>query len=158
MDDNAQPPAPDVPRPPPREANQLGLVLVIVFGILLGQLYLSYIVPKVSVLPTNYLQADFQNKSANYYDVLKISHDANALEIEMAFKTQISNLSPMRHSSYSVLNLTVHAKIIEVERAFSVLQGKSRCLYDFEFLGLGTSRLFRCWWNTVKLYIQNQNR
>ncbi|KAI1752581.1 hypothetical protein F4782DRAFT_530448 [Xylaria castorea] len=166
MDDNAPPPAPDVqpaarniPRPPPRETSQLGLVLVLVFGVLLGQFYLSYIVPSYSVLPTTYPQANFQNKSANYYDVLDISHDANAIEIELAYKTQLSNLSPTElSSSLSSFNFTAHAKIIEVERAFSILQGMSRCLYDFEFLGLGISRYCRCWWDTDKLDTQNWDR
>ncbi|KAI0490025.1 hypothetical protein F4859DRAFT_509601 [Xylaria cf. heliscus] len=129
--DNEQPPA-DVrpaarniarPPPPPRR-NQFSLVLVLVFGVLLGQFYLSYIVPRYSVLPTTYTPASFQNKSANYYDVLNISQAANASEIKLAYETQISNLNPVETSaSRSTFDFTAHAKMIEVAKAYSILQG-----------------------------------
>ncbi|KAI0450636.1 hypothetical protein F5B21DRAFT_489875 [Xylaria acuta] len=155
MADNAPPRMPDVrpaarniQRPPPIGPNLLRLVPVLVVGVILGQFYLSYIVPNYSVLPTTYPQANFQDKSANYYDVLHISPDANASEIKLAYDTQLSNLE--MSSSLSTFNATARAKIAEVEKAYAILQGKSRCLYDFEFLGLGISRYLRCWWDSNK--------
>ncbi|KAI8949749.1 hypothetical protein F4801DRAFT_580155 [Xylaria longipes] len=155
MADNAPPPVPNI-RPaarnipqPPRERNYFGLVLVLVFGYLLAQFYLYYVVPKFYVLTITYPQANFQNKTANYYDVLNISHNANATEIKLAYETQLTNLSPIEFNpDLYFFNMTVHAKINEVNKAFQILQSKSRCLYDFEFLGLGFWRYLRCWYNS----------
>ncbi|KAI0204969.1 hypothetical protein F4808DRAFT_456710 [Astrocystis sublimbata] len=138
MEDNTPRPATrGMPRVPPRP-NFLRVAVIIVIGILLGQLYLAFLVPRFSVLPISYPQASFQNKTASYYDVLNISDDSSDVEIKSAYETHISKLSLMKlPPGKSAINLTLRAKVLEVEKAFQILQGRSRCLYDFEVLGLG---------------------
>lgn len=152
MADNVPPPVPGDVRPAPqntppplRRRSPLGLLLVLIFGILLGQFYISYVVPRFSTLPTTYPKPNFQNKSASYYDVLNISPDASAAKIKLAYETQLSYLSSTNiSSSLSPLNFTIRAKVIEAKNAFSTLQNGSRCLYDFEVLGLGIRRYLHC--------------
>jgi hypothetical protein len=155
MADNA--PAPDVPQPaaaapaaqqqPREEFEPFFVVAGLLFGVVLGQLYIDFLVPRLAIEPVTYPQANFQNKTSNYYDVLNITYDANATDIEVARDALLSELATAAiTTSTRAVNLTGMAKMEDVKQAYRYLQGLGRCMYDFEFLGLGFLRYLRCWY------------
>lgn len=146
--------APDVHQPAAIAAQQQPvttvrrcLVIGVVVGMILGHLYINFLIPRLAMIPATYPQANFQHNTSNYYDVLNITSDANANEIEIARDVRLSELAETTITTKAAtINLTGRAQMEEVRQAFKYLQGLDRCLYDFEVLGLGFQRYLRCWY------------
>ncbi|KAI1365461.1 hypothetical protein F5Y08DRAFT_338571 [Xylaria arbuscula] len=129
----------------------------ILIGIIVAFVYLNFIVSAFSVVPAKYPTPDFQNKSATFYDVVGASVDATEAEISESYRAQMTKLGhaanadpapPWQH----VLHLTTRYKIAELEQAYNILTGWSRCHYDFEVLELGALGYIHCLWTNWDPY------
>ncbi|KAI1300870.1 hypothetical protein F5Y03DRAFT_408068 [Xylaria venustula] len=147
MENNAQPPAQDnnVPRQPSLVIIHLYEVLAFLTGLIAAYIYLNWVVPMFSVV--TFPQPDFQNSTATYYDVLNISHNATSSEIFQAYDYQLNILKSSSSAAVvyaGTINFTTMAKIGQTQKAYDILSGGERCLYDFEALGLGVIKYLRC--------------
>ncbi|KAI0530329.1 hypothetical protein GGR58DRAFT_508557 [Xylaria digitata] len=144
-----------VPNPQPRRPRP-ALVVSILVSIILAQLYLHYVVPMFSVMPIHYPRADSQNKTADYYDVLKVSRDANSTEIFQGYNDRLSSFN--RLSTTSNLKALISIQVQEAEQAYKVLGDfVDRCIYDFVVRNVGIWEYFRCLYNSLYLFHGPQN-
>jgi hypothetical protein len=143
---NAQP----VPAQP--HSRGFAILQMFLFGVLLSQIYLNVIVSGFSVILVSYPRADFQNKTSTYYDVLHIPYNSSDTEIQLICDSMVSGNTAATSGS---VNLTATMKDLEMRQACSYLKGTKKCLYDFEYLGLGFRRYIRCWFKLQ--WVQTRN-
>lgn len=97
--DNARP-APDVPQELRPRLSQSAFKMILLLGVVLAHVYLYYVVASFSIVPLNTSQADFQNKTTSYYDVLSVSPDANNTEILQGYIRKLSKLEPSNSETH----------------------------------------------------------